>query len=54
MLLPNQSPPLVVQCYVGLGEEHSCVHIMFVFRDPNKDAAYDDSVALSFKLPIET
>lgn len=36
----------------GLGEEHNCVHIMFVFKDPSKDAAYDDSVALSFKLPI--
>ncbi|KAF5831845.1 DNA damage checkpoint protein [Dunaliella salina] len=40
------------QILFGLGEEHSCVHIMFVFRDPTKDAAYDDSVALSFKLPL--
>lgn len=26
---------------------------MFVYRDVTKDAAYDESVALSFKLPVK-
>lgn len=28
------------------------VHMMFVYRDPNNAAGYDDNISLSFKLPV--
>lgn len=36
----------------GIAEGGGHVHFMFVFRDPMSDAGYDDSIALSFKLPV--
>ncbi|KAL6757635.1 DNA damage checkpoint protein [Haematococcus lacustris] len=45
------SAPAQILCGVGEGAAH--VHIMFVYRDPSKDHAYDETVALSFRLPVK-
>ncbi|KAF6255077.1 DNA damage checkpoint protein [Scenedesmus sp. NREL 46B-D3] len=36
----------------GIAEGCGHVHVMFVYRDPNTEAAYDDSLTLGFKLPV--
>jgi hypothetical protein len=36
----------------GIAEGCGHVHVMFVYRDPSTDAAYDDSLTLGFKLPV--
>ena len=36
----------------GIAGDRSHVHIMFIFKDPTSTAAFDDSLELTFKLPV--
>ena len=36
----------------GIAEGGGHVHVMYVYRDPRGAEAYDDSIGLSFKLPV--
>ncbi|CAD7698791.1 unnamed protein product [Ostreobium quekettii] len=40
------------QLLCGIGENGGYVHFMFVYRDPLSTAGFDDSMSLSFKLPV--
>ncbi|KAF8071202.1 hypothetical protein HT031_001285 [Scenedesmus sp. PABB004] len=40
------------QVLFGIAEGCGHVHVMYVYRDPSGDAAYDDSLSLAFKLPV--
>ncbi|KAK9829193.1 hypothetical protein WJX72_004433 [[Myrmecia] bisecta] len=40
------------QLLCGIGENQGHVHLMFVYRDPNSEAGFDDNISLSYKLPV--
>uniref|UniRef100_A0A061RQ64 Checkpoint protein n=1 Tax=Tetraselmis sp. GSL018 TaxID=582737 RepID=A0A061RQ64_9CHLO len=42
------------QLLCGFAENNGHVHLMFVYRDPFSNAAYDDRVSLSYKLPVRS
>mmetsp|Transcript_25710 Transcript_25710/g.56021 ORF Transcript_25710/g.56021 Transcript_25710/m.56021 type:complete len:319 (+) Transcript_25710:108-1064(+) len=41
------------QILCGIAGDRTYVHMMYVFRDPTKDLGYDDTVHLSFRLPVK-
>lgn len=44
------SNPHQILCGISANRGH--VHVMFIFRDPTSSAAFDDTLELSFKLPV--
>mmetsp|Transcript_38344 Transcript_38344/g.108388 ORF Transcript_38344/g.108388 Transcript_38344/m.108388 type:complete len:243 (-) Transcript_38344:97-825(-) len=40
------------QLLCGIAENNGHIHFMHVFKDPFSDAAYDDKVSLSYRLPV--
>ncbi len=49
---PSPRPPPARAA--GISEGQGLVHVMYVFRDPNRpDVAYDESINLSFRLPVK-
>lgn len=36
----------------GAPEGGLYVHVMYVYRDPTSELAYDDSINVNFKLPV--
>jgi len=41
------------QMLCGIAESRAYVHVMYVFKDPSSDDRFDDSVHLSFRLPVK-
>ena len=39
------------QLYCGIAET-GYVHFMFVYKDPMRDAGFDDDISLSYQLPV--
>jgi len=45
-------PPQTTTTTPGIAANRGHVHIMFIFKDPTSTAAFDDSLELTFKLPV--
>lgn len=37
---------------LGVGENRGYIHFMFAFLDPRSEENYNDSIALSYMLPV--
>ncbi len=40
------------QVLCGIGEGQSKVHFMFVYRDPDSEAGYNDNMTMNYTLPV--
>lgn len=50
LAVSSLSEPAQLLC--GIDAHKGYVHVMYVYRPPDPNEPYDDSLALSFKLPV--